>query len=209
MKIKVCAFFLVLILGLSLPLNSIQVQAANLKRGSDEEYSLNIVQKDLLLGDSFELTVDGITDEEVSFRSMDSSVVSLEDSENGCICVGESVGSVIVVVKIKRKGGLFFLKPTTKLRCRVDVTPKAASVKFKKRKYNLTTGAKKKVAVILRPSITSEMPVFTSSAPNIVSVNANGRVVARASGTAIITATIQNGMEAYCKIIVDDPDPVT
>lgn len=204
MKKRIHAYFLVLVLGLSLFLNSIQVQAASLKQASDEEYSLNVTQTDLLLGDSFELTVDGITDEEVSFKSQDSSILSVEGNGNSCICVGESVGSVSVIVKIKRKGMLFFLNSTTKLRCSVDVTPKAVSVKFKKRNYYLTAGSKKKIAVILRPSITAEVPVFTSSDPSIASVNAKGRVYARAKGTAIITATIQNGMATRCKIVVDD-----
>ena len=54
----------------------------NKKAESDLPYSLNITEADILLGDSMSLSVDGITDENVSFKSSDNSIVSLTPDED-------------------------------------------------------------------------------------------------------------------------------
>ncbi len=199
---KLFRYFLMFLLLFSLLLNGQTVQA----EGSEysEEYYLNTTKASLLTGDTFTLYVEGTSDEEISFSSEDDSIVSIESiGENSCECTGISVGSTVITVKIRKKV-LFFTSSTTTLRCKVNVTPSAVSIRFKKRTYRLSIGKKKNAKVVLRPSITSEKPTFTSSNIRIATVNSKGRVTAKAVGTTTITATLKNGMQAQCKIVVTD-----
>lgn len=197
---KTFRYFIIFTFLFSLLLDSQTALAA----GSEysEEYYLNTTKASLLTGDTLSLYVEGTSDEEISFSSEDESIVSVESTgENSCQCTGLSVGSTVITVKVRKKV-LIFTSSTTTLRCKVTVTPSAVSIRFKKRTYRVSVGKKKKAKVVLRPSITSEKPTFSSSNTRIATVNSKGRVSARAAGTATITATLKNGMQAECKIIV-------
>ncbi len=197
---KISRCFLLFICLFSLLLDTPTASAA----GSEysEEYYLNITKASLLAGDTLSLYVEGASDEEISFSSENDSIVSVESiNENTCQCTGVSVGSTVITVKVRKKV-LFFTSSTTTLRCKITVTPSAVSIRFKKRTYRMNVGKKKKANVVLRPSITSEKPTFVSSDTKIVTVNSKGRIVAKAAGTAIITATLKNGIQAQCKVIV-------
>lgn len=195
---------LALLLLLSLLLDNTSVAAAKKKATRDEKYSLNVTASELLLGESFTLSVDGVTDEEVSFKSQDSDTVSIASGENdtSCECRGEAVGKTTVTVKIKEKGFLFFKNTAIQLTCKVTVSPRATSVRCTKKNLRLAVGAKKKLAVILRPSIATEIPLFSSSDTDVATVNTAGKVVAKSKGTAVITVTIQNGNTSNCKVTV-------
>lgn len=200
---------LALLLLVSLLTNTTSVSAARSKRRKTEtssKYSLNMISEDLLLNESSTLTIDGVTDEEVSFKSNDSSIVSISsgDDENSRKCTGESVGKATITVKIKEKGFLFFNSSTTTLTCRIFVSPRATSVRFNRKSIKMRQNAKRKLQYTLRPSITAEIPSFTSSNPDVATVTAAGKVTAHTKGTALIAATIKNGRTSICKIIVRD-----
>ena len=66
----------------------------------------------------------------------------------------------------------------------------------------------------LKPSVTPSDAIYTvswqSSAPDVVTVNSNGRVEAKSTGTAKITATTDNGKQAVCVVTVpQEPSKVT
>lgn len=205
MKKTVSICFLILLVLLPHLLNFDTAQARNTAVSNSEEYYLNSTRATLLIDESMTLSVEGVSDEEISFKSEDSSIVSTgAEKENSCEITGVAVGQTTITAKIKKKGAFFFMNSTTTLRCRVTVTPKAVSIKFKKRKYTLSVGEKRKTSVILRPSITTEVPVFSSSNSDIATVNTKGRVIAHSPGITIITATISNGMTARCKVIITD-----
>lgn len=179
----------------------------NKKAESDLPYSLNITEADILLGDSISLSVDGITDENVSFKSSDNSIVSLtpDEDEPSCECNSESIGNATVTVKIRQKGFLFFNNTATTLNCQINVSPKATSIRFNRKKIRMTPNTRQKIKITLRPSITKEVPVLTSSNPKVVKITKSGnRIRAKAPGTAVITATIRNGNTAACLVIVTD-----
>lgn len=179
----------------------------NKKAESDLPYSLNITEADILLGDSMSLSVDGITDENVSFKSSDNSIVSLtpDEDEPSCECNSESIGNATVTVKIRQKGFLFFNNTATTLNCQINVSPKATSIRFNRKKIRMTPNTRQKIKITLRPSITKEVPVLTSSNPKVVKITKSGnRIRAKAPGTAVITATIRNGNTAACLVIVTD-----
>lgn len=205
MKKQTYRCFCLILLLFSLLLNSTTSHAASPKRADDvaKTYILNITQSNLLLGDSMMLTVNGVTDEEVTFRSSDSEIVSLAPKEdNNCECTAEAVGKTTITVKIREKGVLFFKNTTMTLRCKINVAPKAVSIKFKKKLYKVALGETKKAAVILRPGITTEMPLYTSSNPEIAVVTPKGKIITHSKGTTIISASIQNGMTVHCRVIV-------
>lgn len=173
----------------------------------DLPYSLNITEADILLGDSMSLSVDGITDENVSFKSSDNSIVSLtpDEDEPSCECNSESIGNATVTVKIRQKGFLFFNNTATTLNCQINVSQKATSIQFNRKKIRMTPNTRQKIKITLRPSITKEVPVLTSSNPKVVKIMKSGnRIRAKAPGTAVITATIRNGNTAACLVIVTD-----
>lgn len=174
-------------------------------------YTLNMTTSDLLLGDSFILTVNGTTEESVTFKSSSSDVVSVEPEEDSisCKCTGEAVGNATITVKIKEKGFLFFNSTSTTLTCKVTVSPKASSIQFNRRQRRMAPNTKRKVRVTLRPSITTEVPVLSSSDPKVARVNAAQKIVAKSPGIAVITATIQNGNTATCRVIVSDRSKVS
>ena len=202
--------WIMLLLVFSLLANTASVSAASKKKRKKTEavskYSLNMISTDLLLSEDTELTVEGITDETVSFKSSDSDVVSVDsgDSDTSCQLTGKNVGNATITVKIKEKGFLFFNSTTTTLTCKVTVTPWASSIRFNRKQIKMAPNTRKHLKITLRPSITTEEPVFTSSDPNIVKVNAFNKIVAKSPGTAVITATIRNGNTASCCVIVTE-----
>lgn len=109
--------WIMLLLVFSLLANTASVSAASKKKRKKTEavskYSLNMISTDLLLSEDTELTVEGITDETVSFKSSDSDVVSVDsgDSDTSCQLTGKNVGNATITVKIKEKGFLFLTAP--------------------------------------------------------------------------------------------------
>lgn len=173
-----------------------------LRQGNDS-YFLSTASADILTGNTITLDIYGISEEEISYKSEDSSIASIESSsDSSCTIRGQAVGNTIITIKIKKKNRFFFMSSVTTLRCKINVTPLAASIRFKKKKYKLSVNQKKKLGITLRPSITKEVPIFTSSNRTVATVTVSGRVRTRSIGTATITATLQNGMTAKCKIVV-------
>lgn len=197
--------FLLLFSLLADPASASAKKSRTKKKDAESPYSLNMMTADLLVGESMILTVNGITEESVSFKSS-SDAVSLDPESNGtgCKCSGDAVGTSIVTVKIKEKGFLFFNSTSTTLTCRITVSPKASSIQFNRQQVRMTPNTKRKVKITLRPSITTETPVFSSSDPRVARVNAAQKIVAKSPGITVITATIQNGNTASCRVIVTD-----
>lgn len=197
--------FLLLFSLLADPASASAKKSRTKKKDAESPYSLNMMTADLLVGESMILTVNGITEESVSFKSS-SDAVSLDPESNGtgCKCSGDAVGTSIVTVKIKEKGFLFFNSTSTTLTCRITVSPKASSIQFNRQQVRMAPNTKRKVKITLRPSITTETPVFSSSDPRVARVNAAQKIVAKSPGITVITATIQNGNTASCRVIVTD-----
>ena len=112
------------------------------------------------------------------------------------------MGSADINVKIT-KPGFLFMPDTTYLKCRVEVSPKAVSIRFTKKKIKIKSGNSKKLKLTTRPSISKE--TFVSSDTDIVQVDSKGRITAGFIGTATITARISNGKIAKCRVEVRAP----
>ena len=153
---------------------------------------------------------------DVSFKSSDTSVLTVEQLSNtSCSYTGVSYGTARITVTITKTTAFFFKEKKT-IHAKVNVTPKAVSVMFRQNVRKIALGTKnKKLPLIIRPSISKEVPVFKSLNKKIVTINKKGKVTAKKLGTTYITATLLNGKSAKCKIIVleevtdiyDDEEP--
>ena len=85
------------------------------------------------------------------------------------------------------------------------MSPKAVSIRFKKKKIKIKSGNSKKLKLTTRPSISKEKATFVSSDTDIVQVDSKGRITAGFIGTATITARISNGKVAKCQVEVRAP----
>ncbi len=85
---------------------------------------------------------------------------------------------------------------------RIKASAKAVSIKFRRSKYKLKLGQKKRIKVTIRPSIATEKPVFASDNTMIADFINGNLLQAKLPGTTYITATLSNGRRARCKIIV-------
>lgn len=161
-------------------------------------------KKTIFIGDSASLTLLGDLDGyDVTYKSSNPSVLKVDPvSTNVCDYYAVSAGTATITVRIKSKSGLFFMNKTTVMKVKITVSPWAVSVKFKRSKYSITEGKSKQLRTTLRPSISKEKPVLESQNTQIATVNQKGVVKAKNAGTTYITATIQNGIQTRCKIIV-------
>ncbi len=85
---------------------------------------------------------------------------------------------------------------------RIKTSAKAVSVKFRRCKFKLSPGQKKRIRVTIRPSIATEKPVFESENPAIASFIKGDMIYAKQAGTTYVTATLSNGRKARCRIVV-------
>lgn len=170
----------------------------------NENVSFVKYEKDILQGDTHILEIENLEkDCEVTFKSSDTSVLTVEQLSNTtCSYTGIGYGNAKITVTIT-KTTAFFFKDKKTIRASISVTPKAVSIMFRQsvRKISLNT-KNKKLPLIIRPSISKEIPVFKSLNRKIVTVSKRGRVTAKKLGTTYITATLLNGKSAKCKILV-------
>lgn len=177
------------------------LQKGNGNNKNDPYYS--VTQKWILIGDTRTLYLYNIANNmEVTCKSSDSSILKVNYDGSKCRFTGVSAGNAVVTITIKEAGSILFKPTKYKLTCKINVSPRAASVKFRQSSCKVNAGKKKKLEVILRPSITKEKPVYESSNTKIAMVSPSGLVKAKTSGTCYITATISNGKSTRCKIIV-------
>ena len=82
-------------------------------------------------------------------------------------------------------------------------TPDAERVKLNVKK-KITIGVKEKVQLKANvlPAGASQKVTWKSSKKSVVSVNANGKITGKKRGTAIITATAENGKKVTCRVTV-------
>lgn len=192
---------------------------SSMKKGSfNENVSFAKYEKNILQEDTHTLELQNLEDGcDVSFKSSDTDILTVEQlSDTSCSYTGVSYGSAKITVTITKSTAFFFKEKKT-IRATVNVTPKAVSVMFCQNVRKIALNAKnKKLPLTIRPSISKEVPVFKSLNKKIVTINKKGRITAKKLGTTYITATLQNGKSAKCKIIVleevtdiyDDEDDV-
>lgn len=170
---------------------------------SDEPIRFSKFKKNILQNDTELLEVQNVApDSKISFSSSDTSVLSVaQTSDTTCNYTGVGYGSAKIIVKISKPGFLFF-DSKQEMEVKINVTPHAVSVVFRKSTRNILVGQSIKLPYTLRPSISKEKPIFSSLRKKIATVNHKGNVKGRKAGITFIYATLSNGKSAKCKIIV-------
>ena len=192
----------VLFLSAVFVLCTLSLANADTSLAAAKKPKLNMKQLNLSLGGSFTLRVYNMNKKDkAAFASSDPSVVSVEASGSNtkrAVIRAKGIGSAKITVTIQRPK-----KKTVTRKCRVTVSPEAVSIKFAKRKLKIYIGQRIKADTIIKPSTSTELPVFESSNPSIVRVNPLGQVIGVSPGTTTITATtLSSNRSASCTVTV-------
>lgn len=159
--------------------------------------TLDAKTKELVEGDSFTLKAtvapDNATDKSVTWTSSAPEVATVD--ANGKVTAVKAGSATITVTTTD--GG----KTAT---CTVTVKAHVASVTLDKTTLTLTAGESASLTATVNPDYAEDKSVtWTSSAPDVASVDANGKVTAVKAGTATITVTTTDGgMTATCAVTV-------
>jgi len=128
------------------------------------------------------------------YKSAASKIASV--SKRGVIAA-KAPGKTVVNITYKKN----------KIKLRVTVVRPVKTVVLDRSSLKLTVGDMRQLQASVKPAnATGKTITWSSSAPDIASVN-TGTVRAKKSGTAVITATAQNGKSAQCKVVVKSAKP--
>ena len=132
---------------------------------------------------------------EITWTSDDPSIATV--SSNGVI-IGNSVGTTDVTATC---GDLTAVCRVTVGKTLIPVREIAFVEDSITLIYNNDTLSQGKVEVVVSPAEASDPAVaFTSSDPNIVTVDADGNLLAKSAGTVTVTATSSNGVSQSCVV---------
>ncbi len=108
-----------------------------------------------------------------------------------------AVGGGTATITVKSQNG-------KEASCEVKVTSKIESISLNKSNITLSKGTSETLKATINPSDTTDDKTlkWTSSNPNIATVDNTGKVTAVGGGTATITVKSQNGKEASCEVKV-------
>lgn len=157
-----------------------------------EEVIINHTSLDLRVGQEIRMAArpnpDFGTNERVVWASSDPTV-AVVDKEG----VLKALGSGQTVITATING--------TRAECRVTVSNYAESVTFDRTSYFLTIGQIYQMNYTITPSDVPGKPRFSSSNPDVVSVDQNGQLTAISAGSATIICVIDSRV-ATCDIFV-------
>ena len=186
-----------LCLILSLSTNRTKLYAGEvLTKENIVEPKLNAIEVSLVTDDTFNLKVFNLTEsQKVYFKSDDDSIASV--STLGAISALK-VGETTVTATIKDKS----VKEDKVFKCKVYVGPPAISIRLTLSEVTLEVGKRKTLQAILKPNTTAETGMFTSYDPEVATVSASGKILAKKVGKTIIVSSIANGKYDICIVNV-------
>lgn len=163
---------------------------------------LNVKKLDMTLGTTFQLqTYNMKKKHRITFRSLDdsvASVASVDDNSRSAVIQAQGIGTTAIKVIVRRPQ-----KNKLILRCRINVTPQAVSIKFIKKKLQLKPGQRYQTDIIIKPSASTERPIYESSDSSVASINPFGLITAVSPGTVTIRATaLSTNQVATCTVVV-------
>ncbi|MBQ6497958.1 MAG: Ig-like domain-containing protein [Bacilli bacterium] len=146
------------------------------------------------------ITPSNATDKEVRWTSSNEDVVTVA---NGLVtAINEGTATITATAS----NGLEAICEVTVFEPVIEVT----GISLNKNSLTLRTDENEYLVATLTPSNATDKTVtWTTSNEEVAAVNSNGRVIAVAEGTAIITARTSNGLEATCTVTVSDTIVVT
>ena len=132
--------------------------------------------------------------ETIYFRSLDTSIATVDGSGN----VKSLKAGVCTIVAYNQEETLISY-------CRVVVTIPATAINLNSANYNFSqVGDNYRLVATVSPTNSTDTVKYTTSNPNVIEVFDNGTIVAKAKGSAVITATA-GAKSATCNVVVGIP----
>lgn len=173
------------------------------KTKSKSKIRLNVAKLNMTKNSRYVLRVYNMKKKyKVVFSSSSSAIVSFlsRSSKNRRARLSaDNVGTAFVTVTVKHKKRVI-----SRLKCTIHVCPQAFSIKYPKQEITLVPGKTHYMKPIVKPNISNEIPVYTSSNPEVASINSKGKVTAHMLGVTEITAKLLNGQTATYTVYVTD-----
>ena len=146
------------------------------------------------------ITPDNATNQNVEWSSAPSGIVEISSNENNskiATITATGTGKTTITATVDGKSAA----------CQVTVTQPVTGVSLDKDSLTLTEGETGTLIATVQPSNAEDKTVtWTSSDPNVATVDANGVVTAVGAGTATITVKTQDGGKtATCTVTVERP----
>ncbi len=130
------------------------------------------------------------------WTSFDTSIVTVDDTG---LLTAKGPGTTQVMVMSEENGACYAI-------CTVTVKQKATSVKMNYKELTMNRGEYFDMEVTITPVNSTEASlIWESLNTKVATVSSNGRITARAEGTAIIAVRTQNGVTSYCTVTVLEP----
>ncbi|MCR4802318.1 MAG: Ig-like domain-containing protein [Lachnospiraceae bacterium] len=167
---------------------------------------LNIKSKSIAKEESFKLQVQGTrASDSVTFSASNTDVVEITPQRNSksCKIKGIAVGKSIIYATVQRDDEIVKV-----LKCSVNVTPAAISVRFRKSEITITKDELYDLMdiITLKPKNTAETPTFSVSDDSILKISKDGIITPLEVGSTQITATILNGKSDTITVNVKKSD---
>jgi len=155
--------------------------------------------KDLHKGDTYKIKAvvgpdDNTEDDKtVKYESSNSSVVTV--NKDGVV-TAKAGGTAVITAKAG--------KNEVEASVTINVVVPITNFSLNKSKTEINRKSSETLNAIINPDDTTEdkSVSWTSSNPDVATVDANGKVTAKAEGIATITAKLNNGMTASCEVTV-------
>jgi len=167
-----------------------------------EEIELDETDIEMYTGETKRLyyQIDGVISEmgnpTLIWTSFDTSVVTVDDTG---LLTAKGPGKTQVMVMSEENGSCYAI-------CTVTVKQKATSVKMNYKELTMNRGEYFDMEVTITPVNSTEASlIWESLNPKVATVSSNGRITARAAGTAIIAVRTQSGVTSYCTVTVIEP----
>ena len=149
---------------------------------------------EMAIGDTFRLVAEAEYASEITWSSSEEGIASV--AEDGTVTAnGIGTAQITAIATAVTEEGTFVGTAI----CEITVGNR---IQLNHSALSLYPGQTETLAA----SLLAEEPVaWASSKPEVVTVNAQGRVSAKKAGTAVITATTQSGAAASCRVKVNKP----
>ena len=131
----------------------------------------------------------------VTWLSTNTSVATVDKTG---LVVAKNVGSTVIILKTLENGQTVY--------CTINVRRVATGIKLDAATLNLKAGESHIFKPTLTPKDSTDIAiVWESSDTKVATVDDQGKVVAKSTGSAIIMAKLDTGATAYCKVNVTLP----
>lgn len=141
----------------------------------------------------------------VAYKNIDDNIYFVNSSDSKIIQAINGISNPIIYA-LKAGDCKITIKTLSGISREIDVTVvNNQVVKLNKKTLFLNKGKKTKLIATCKSDIYSDELIWSSSKPLVASVDKNGNVIAKSSGTSIIKAKSKYRGSSICKITVIDP----